>query len=184
MLVHAGDLTSRGKLEEVHALNDWLAGLPYAHKLVVAGNHDWLFEKSPDLARATLTAATYLENQAVVINGLKFWGSPVSPWFFNWAFNVRRGQAIRAVWQQIPEDTDVLIVHGPPYGILDQNYQGKHCGCQDLLERVLQIKPRLVIFGHIHEGYGQLEYQGIRFVNAASLDVKYRPVNAPLVVEI
>lgn len=184
MLIHAGDVSNQGHLKEIRAFNTWLERLSYAYKLVVAGNHDWLFELYPEQARETLTAATYLENEGVVINGLKFWGSPVSPWFCDWAFNVHRGKPIRQVWQQIPIDTDVLIVHGPPYGILDQNRQGEHCGCKDLLERILDVRPQLVIFGHIHEGYGQIEYEGIRFVNACSLDYRYRPVNAPLVIEI
>jgi len=90
----------------------------------------------------------------VEIEGVRFWGSPWQPWFFDWAFNLERGEEIRAKWELIPDDTEVLITHGPPQGHGDMTSRGEGAGCADLLARIRQVKPRYHLFGHIHEGYG------------------------------
>ena len=120
VLVHAGDATLRGTREEVVAFDAWLGTLPHRHKVLVAGNHDWLFEREPDRARGMITNATYLQDEGVTIDGLAFWGSPWQPWFLSWAFNLQRGAPLREKWDRIPAATDVLITHGPPHGILDR----------------------------------------------------------------
>lgn len=183
LLLHAGDFSKRGTPAEIQDFNAWLAELPHPHKVVIAGNHDFLFEREPEQARALLTAAIYLEDSGVDIAGLKIWGSPVSPRFFDWAFNRSRGPEIRSHWAQIPTDTDLLVVHGPPAGILDKTWMGQHVGCQDLKQVVEQIRPACVVFGHIHESYGSLRQGQTLYVNASSLDHRYRPVHAPLVLE-
>ena len=113
ILVHAGDLTDAGSLEELEDVNAYFARLPHRHKLVIAGNHDFCFEREPEEARATLTAATYLEDEAVTVEGIRFYGSPWQPWFFDWAFNLPRGEALKEKWALIPPKTDVLITHAP-----------------------------------------------------------------------
>jgi Icc-related predicted phosphoesterase len=170
---------------EISDFNDWLGSLPHKHKVVVAGNHDILFETQHG-SRALLTNATYLENSGAVIEGLKFWGSPVQPEFNDWAFNVKRGQDIKKYWDMIPDDTDVLITHGPPWGLLDQIRPGReveHLGCGELLKAVRRIKPKLHVFGHIHGGYGTFKEGPTQFVNASLLNEAYKPVNAPIVVD-
>lgn len=167
ILVHAGDCTRRGALEDLEAFNDWLGRLPHRHKIIIAGNHDFCFERTPDESRRLVTNAIYLQDEAIVIEGIKIWGSPWQPWFFDWAFNLYRGQPIAAKWALIPNDTQLLITHGPPAGILDRTYSDYNVGCADLLERVLQIKPRLHVFGHIHEAAGQREIRETTFVNAS-----------------
>ena len=103
--------------------------------------------------------------------GLKFWGSPVQPEFNNWAFNVARGAAIRRCWQMIPEGTDVLVTDGPPFGVLDQSHPSTaHLGCEELAKAVEQIRPQLIVFGHIHGGHGRMNANGTRFVNASVVD--------------
>ncbi|MCU0354574.1 MAG: metallophosphatase domain-containing protein [Cytophagales bacterium] len=184
LLLHAGDLSRRGKEPEIIAFNKWLGTLPHKHKVVVAGNHDFLFERQPDVAEALITNAIYLKDNGIEIEGLKIWGSPITPWFYDWAFNRRRGADIRRYWDKIPPDTDILVTHGPPQGILDRTERGDLVGCQDLLEAVWRVKPKLHLFGHIHEAYGQMEADGIRFVNASIMNVNYFPVNAPIVVEV
>ncbi len=144
-----------------------------------------MFERHPGAARELLTNAIYLENSGTELAGLKLWGSPVQPEFNNWAFNVARGAAIRRYWQMIPASTDVLITHGPPYGVLDTAHPNNvHLGCEELAEAIQQIRPRLHVFGHIHGGQGQHNSDGTQYVNASVVDEAYRLVNAPQVIEI
>lgn len=170
LLVHAGDLTLGGELAEVADLDDWLAGLPHPHKVVIAGNHDWCFERPAErmTARALLRHAVYLEDSAVELCGLRIYGSPWQPWFLDWAFNLHRGARIAARWAVIPDDTDLLLTHGPPHGIGDRTCAGLNVGCEDLLDRVREVRPRLHVFGHIHEAAGRWEREGTIFVNAST----------------
>jgi hypothetical protein len=126
----------------------------------------------------------YLQDEAVEIEGLRIWGSPWQPEFLDWAFNLPRGAALREKWDRIPSGTDVLITHGPPQGVLDRVDEGRREGCADLLNAVARVRPRLHLFGHIHEGYGCLERDGTTFVNASICDRAYRPVNPPVVVDL
>lgn len=185
ILVCAGDITINGKPAAVAEFNAWFAAQPHRHKLLIAGNHDFLFEKDSDYARSLISSSIiYLENSACEIMGLKFWGSPVTPWFFDWAFNKQRGEEIRRFWDEIPSDTDVLVTHGPPFGILDKNARGENTGCEELCRALERVRPRLHIFGHIHEGYGIAEQGEMTLINACQLDYKYRLVNEPLVVTL
>jgi Icc-related predicted phosphoesterase len=186
VLIHAGDFSAFGDTPiEVIDFNQWLGTLPHRYKVVIAGNHDWMFECHPGAARELLTSAIYLENSGTELSGLKIWGSPVQPEFNSWAFNVARGAAIRRYWKMIPTSTDVLITHGPPYGVLDTAHPTTaHLGCEELAEAVQQIRPRLHVFGHIHGGYGEAKANGTQFVNASVVDEAYRLVNAPQVIEI
>lgn len=184
VLVHAGDLTKRGTVEEVRAAANWLAKLPHKRKLVVAGNHDFLFERDPSLARALFANATYLQDEAVEIDGTHFYGSPYTPEFFDWAFMLPRGAALRAKWSGIPKAVDVLITHGPPHRVLDLTLHGDYAGCEELARRVAEIKPRVHIFGHIHEGYGVRDEGSTHFMNASICTFDYRPKNAPLVFDL
>lgn len=185
VLIHAGDATNRGTVEEVAAFAGWFNGLPHKHKIFVAGNHDWLFEDATaETVKYFLPDAFYLLDSPVEINGLKFYGAPWQPWFFDWAFQFRNPVELAAKWALIPADTDVLITHGPPHGILDENPSGWNCGCPDLRETVLRIQPKAHIFGHIHYSYGTAERFGVRFFNASVCDEDYSPVNSPLVFDL
>lgn len=189
VLVHAGDLLGRGKLEELEDLNDWFGVLSHTHKIVIAGNHDWCFEKNAELARAAMTNMIYLEESGIRIGDTEFWGSPYTPWFHDWAFNVERGPKMAGCWAKIPATTDVLITHGPPYRILDavNGTDGNmHVGCMDLLLKLKDLDLKAHIFGHIHEGYGHWLRQkdGTQFVNACICTNRYRPSNPPIVIDI
>ena len=184
LLLHAGDATKHGSLEEVAAFNRFLGTLPHRHKVVIAGNHDWAFEKEAVLARDLITHAVYLQDEAVVVEGLRIWGSPWQPWFYDWAFNLKEGAARRAKWDQIPRDTDVLITHGPPLGHGDRTTSGRQAGCVELLEAVRRVRPRLHVFGHIHEGYGETSEGETHLVNASICTVACRPANAAVVVDL
>ena len=184
VLIHAGDLSMRGELEDVDAFSSWLASLPHPHKIVIAGNHDFCFERQPDEARARLTGCIYLKDEACQVDGVRFWGSPWQPWFFDWAFNLQRGDEIAAKWARIPDDTEVLITHGPPRGHGDLTRAGEPVGCADLLTRIGALHPAVHCFGHIHEGYGLSSDDHTLFVNASSCTLAYEPVNPPLVVDL
>lgn len=184
ILIHAGDVTNRGTLAQVSAFDDFLASLPHEHKIVIAGNHDFCFEEDPAPARARLRHATYVQDYAVEKMGLRCYGSPWQPAFFDWAFNLPRGEALREKWSRIPDDLDVLITHGPPHGILDRTHDNRDVGCEELRARVTTIKPRLHCFGHIHEAPGVRVEDDTLFINATTGDLAYRPVNPPIVVDI
>ncbi|MEM1320682.1 MAG: metallophosphatase domain-containing protein [Bacteroidota bacterium] len=184
MLVHTGDISSAGEKWQVREFLKWMAEQPHRHKVFIGGNHDFLLEREPLLFHSLIPKGiTYLENTATVIEGIKIWGSPITPWFLDWAFNEYRGDLIRRYWERIPEDIDILLTHGPPLGYGDRTIRGEIVGCEDLLEFVRRIQPRYHVFGHIHEGYGQYESEGTSFINASVLDVRYNLVNAPVTVE-
>ena len=187
ILVHSGDFTGRltHQVEDMISLNTWLGTLPYKHKLLVPGNHDKLCEKDPNTARGLLSNGTLLIDEGITIDGIRFWGHPWTPVFGNWYFMKSPGSHMKKYTDKIPEDTDVLISHGPPRGVLDElDWDKTHVGCEQLLSRVLDIKPKVHAFGHIHCARG--EYKGLHthFVNSAICDEGYRPVHRPIVVEI
>lgn len=184
VLIHAGDLTNHGSLEDVVRFSEWLATLPHRHKLVIAGNHDFCFERDPEAARGALEGCIYLEDETVTLEGVRFYGSPWQPWFYDWAFNLRRGPEIRERWDLIPDDTDVLITHGPPAGYGDRTARGERVGCEDLLDAIARVRPILHVCGHIHEGYGLTSDGQTTFINASSCNLAYRPVQPPIVFEL
>lgn len=183
LLVVAGDMTRRGTPAELRAFDAWLGEQPCTHRVVIAGNHDFGLERDP-AARALITQGHYLQDEGITLCNLRIWGSPWQPRFFNWAFNLDRGAPLRAVWDRIPPDTDLLLTHGPPRGVLDRCADGRRVGCADLWDAVQRVRPRLHVFGHIHESYGQVERDGVRYVNASTCDLDYDPVQPPVVVDL
>ncbi|MBL4739461.1 MAG: metallophosphatase domain-containing protein [Sneathiella sp.] len=184
VLIHAGDFSPRGTLQDVSDFNEWLGEQDYQHKIVIAGNHEVCLEQHPEEAEKLITHAIYLKDSSVVIDGLKFYGSPWQPWFFNWAFNLQRGDEIKEKWDLIDDDTDVLITHGPPHGYLDKTLEGEHVGCEELIKAVHRIKPKLHICGHIHGGYGVDQMGPTLLVNASTCNEHYDPINEPIVIDV
>ena len=192
ILIHSGDATITGTRHEIKLFSDWFAALPHRHKIFVAGNHDWLFEQDRDEAQRILDLGiVYLQDSSAEVEGLKLYGSPWQPRFYDWAFNLNRGAEIAEKWRSIPDAIDVLITHGPPNGILDEvatKWGIENAGCEELRRRVEEITAfgylKLHIFGHIHGGYGLHEAYGMRFVNASSCDEQYHPTQQPIIVDI
>jgi len=184
VLIHAGDLCGHGTVAEVVRFDAWLARQPHPHKVVVAGNHDWCFERSPTEARAALRHGLYLEDAGATIEGVRFWGSPWQPEFMSWAFNLPRGAPLAEKWARIPADTDVVITHGPPFGYGDTCFDGRRVGCEELLRALERIRPAVHVAGHIHEGYGVRRLGPTTVVNASSCDLRYRPLQPPIVVDL
>ncbi|MBI5494021.1 MAG: metallophosphatase domain-containing protein [Deltaproteobacteria bacterium] len=183
VLLHAGDATMAGKAEELEHFNTALGRLPHPHKVFIAGNHDWLFQRNNRQARAIITHATYLEDDGCTVAGLRIWGSPWQPWFGGWAFNLQRGEELREKWAHIPDGIDILLTHGPPHGHGDTTLLGEHVGDEDLMEAVRRVKPRYHVFGHVHEGQGVSQEGGTKFINACMVDLDYRRGPAAVVVD-
>lgn len=189
ILIHCGDFTNSGSVNQIASFNRWLIQKKAEHKykkiIVVPGNHDWLFQKDVALARMLLSEAVVLIDEPYEYEGIKFYGSPRTPEFYNWAFMHERGEDIERFWKLIPEGIDVLITHGPPHGFRDAvPYQ--RVGCADLTRHVERVKPKHHLFGHIHFSYGtEKHYQhDITFVNAAICDESYWIRNEPVLISI
>lgn len=187
VLIHCGDMSRNGSLGDVRDFARFMNLQDFEHKIVIAGNHDFCFEderreEAEDILREF--GLIYLNDSGVEISGFRFWGSPVQPEFFNWVFNRARGEEIKRHWDLIPPDTDILITHGPPFGILDRCEDGSHVGCSDLLNAIADLNLKVHAFGHIHESYGIYKLNETIFVNACSLNLRYLPTNGPINLEI
>jgi hypothetical protein len=210
VLIHAGDATGVGSARELSRFNMDLATLPHPTKLFVPGNHDKLFEQSFGIAKSLITQAIVLCDEQAFIDpddfsvqvggerprkeALSIYMSPWQPAFsYGWAFNLKGEKHARKIWDRVPDDTDVLVTHGPPHGLLDgvrrpssRGSEGviEHTGCPILRDRVEAVKPRLHVCGHIHEGHGRDEVNDIIRVNASICTEHYEPINKPIVVDL
>lgn len=186
VLIHAGDISKRGTEAQIKEFIDWFAGLHYNHKIFIAGNHDFFLENLPvrQIADLIPDQIVYLNDSGFEIEGIKIWGSPIQPWFHNWAFNRQRGSDIKQHWDRIPNDTNILITHGPVKGILDRTAYGEQVGCSDLLDAVKRINPSFHVCGHIHEAYGEQIAERTTFINASVLNEDYFLMNSPKVFEL
>ena len=186
MIIHAGDVTSRGQSHQVIDFLNWYTKLDFKYKIFIAGNHDFFFENESleEINTSIPDNIIYLNDSAIEIEGLKIWGSPVQPWFYDWAFNRQRGTQIQKHWDLIPDNLDILITHGPAYGILDVTVRNESVGCEDLLNKIKDAKPKFHVCGHIHEDYGNMKQFGINFINASVLNEHYQLVNSPITIEI
>lgn len=195
LLLHAGDIMNSGyNSDEIHDFCQWFESQDYDKCSFIAGNHDRMFEIDPDKTSVIVNqySIDYIQDSQVVYNGhentrIKVYGSPWQPEFMNWAFNLPRcGEELGKVWNDIPQDIDILVTHGPPQGHLDVSgppwYEGD-LGCEILRVKVDQIKPKIHVFGHIHGGYGYKFHNGTHFINASVLNEKYDQVNKPLTVD-
>lgn len=168
VLIHAGDMCRVGSLAELTEARDFLRALPHRYKIVVAGNHDRGLEDQPAAARDLFEDFIYLQDEACTIEGVRFYGSPWTPAYNEWAFNLPRGTPLAEKWALIPKNTDILITHGPPLGIGDNSgFPGRE-GCEDLLRRVQQITPKLHLFGHIHQDRGRWQIGQTTFINVTT----------------
>jgi Icc-related predicted phosphoesterase len=176
----------------------WLRDIEAKKKIFIAGNHDFVFQKRPNFGyrlRQGDYPATYLEDSITEYEGLKIYGSPWTNYFYDWAFNLYE-QDLKEKWKLIPNGTDIIVTHGPPRGfgdlaprtITDENEEqwpaGEHVGSISLLEKIDEIKPRLVVYGHIHSGYGVYSFGETMICNASLLNEKYELQNKPIVVSV
>jgi Icc-related predicted phosphoesterase len=194
LLIHAGDISSRGYKHEIQEFCKWFNSLEnYNVKAFIAGNHDFGFEKEPEIAKEVVGSykwIDYLQDSFLgygvdTENYVKIYGSPWQPEFFNWAFNLPKGGSeLERKWNNIPDDTDILITHGPAFGYLDKIVgQYENLGCELLTKKIKQIKPKIHVCGHIHSGYGYVFDGDTHFINASVLDEQYVYTQKPLTAE-
>lgn len=194
VLVFAGDWT-RGRdlgFSETEDFLQWLSEQPYKHKICIAGNHDVQVEAQQNYFKIIILPSypdvIYLQDSSITIDGINFYGSPYSNEFFNWAF-MEDELALAKRWQQIPDNTDVLITHGPAYGSHDLvkcSYEkDPHVGSQSLThrKRALQHTLKSHISGHIHEAYGTSKGSCLN-VCPCVLNEQYKLVNDPITITI
>ena len=192
ILVHTGDATYNGNIREVSKFNNDLGKLKHPIKIFVPGNHDILFQQQESIARSIMTNANVLIDEFMAVNGIKIYGSPWQPWFYDWAFNFKEDDDSQAIntWSMIPDNIDILLTHGPPFGIRDTAHrllslgEDSRVGCPHLLRRVKEVRPKFHIFGHIHEDYGISFHDNIHFINASSCSLEYSIANKPIVIEL
>ena len=199
VIIHAGDISNMGYLNEIESFFEWYDKLKYSYKIFCVGNHDWAFETKPKQVAEILKDypnIIYLQDESIIIDGVKIHCSPQSPYFFNWAFNCARNKQdsitykkplITDYWDKIDDDVNILCVHSPVYGINDfVPYRGgEHVGCRDLLDVVYNRlnKLSLLIHGHIHYSYGTTYRNGVLYVNASIVNEQYNVVNKPILIE-
>jgi Icc-related predicted phosphoesterase len=190
LLIHAGDMTGRGELENVLDVYEWLGRQPARHIVTIPGNHEKGMEKRLELYRKEIAMINpgihVLVDQGVEIEGVKVWGSPATPWFHNWAWNRQRGWQIQSFhWDLIPDDTQILVTHGPPHMVLDEVPGGDRVGCVDLEHTIrTRLKAlKLHVFGHIHHSSGMYVRDGVTYVNASICDEMYMASNPPRVLD-
>lgn len=198
LLIHAGDFMTSGY--SIHEARDFFAWYDsinnYEYKIFIAGNHDRVMQDYPEEMRGDLTGyktIDYLEDDTCGMyydgpNGdipdsvVRIYGSPWQPEFYNWAFNLpRKGPGLASKWAAIPDNTDILVTHGPAYGYVDdvQGRRGQHLGCELLTERIKEFKPKIHVCGHIHTGHGHYFDGHTHFFNAAVLNEQYIYTQAP-----
>lgn len=161
----------------------WIESLSERSQVIgIAGNHDFIFERIPD--EVPPMKWVYLQDSGFEWKGLKFWGTPWQPRFFDWAFNADESE-LKERWSLIPDNTDVLLLHGPPRNYGDFSPFGQvHTGSPSLLEKIEEIQPKLVIAGHIHSGYGRYEIGNTLFLSCSLVNESYQPVHEIQVVEL
>ena len=191
MILHCGDSTGKGAVREITEFCEWYGNLSHKYKILIAGNHDWGFQEKEAKCRQICedNGIIYLQDELVDIEGLRIYGSPWQPEFCDWAFNAWRTKEdvkrndlygynypfIGDYWEKIPKNLDILLTHGPPYDIMDK------CpypvGCEELLKKVREVKPKYHAFGHIHCDTGEEKHGDTVFINAAMLTDYYRPMD-------
>ncbi len=184
IIFHSGDFVGdHNSVMAYELFFKWYSELNFTHRILIAGNHDMHMENT--FKKQYLYdnyGITYLCNETVELEGIKIYGSPHTPHFYNWFFTKSRGRELEEIWKKIPEDTDILLTHGPPFGIGD-NVRNELTGCIDLLHRVLELNLKIHSFGHIHEGYGMYRapQAGVftKFLNSSILNGTYQATNRP-----
>lgn len=199
LLLHTGDLMNSGYVEkDVINFCNWYSSIGnYESKVFIAGNHDRMFQDFPEKIQEILDfhkSIDYIQDDTLVLYGdgpegnspednIRIYGSPWQPWFYDWAFNLpKNGPGLASKWEAIPKNTDILLTHGPAWGILD-TVAGRsfdNLGCGLLAERIQQIQPKIHVCGHIHTGYGYKFQNGTHFFNASVLDEQYEYTQKPL----
>lgn len=189
VLIHSGDWSGYGTLEDAQKFMAWFSRQPAKYRVFIAGNHDKAAQHSTSMFRAELAKYEnifYLQDEAIDLNGkLIIYGTPWTPTFGRWSFMLdRESNRMRHMLERIPNDIDVLVCHGPLFGVLDKTDAGDLAGNEEMNDYVEKIKPRLFLCGHIHEAYGEAQFKDTKCYNGAVLDERYQIKNKPHVILI
>ena len=194
LLIHAGDISSMGHKHEIQQFCKWFNSIEnYTVKTFIAGNHDFGFQREPKMAKEVVNSykeIVYLQDSFLgygvdLENYVKIYGSPWQPEFHNWAFNLpKNGLELAQKWNDIPDDTDILVTHGPAFGYLDKIMgQYDNLGCELLTKRIKTIKPKIHVCGHIHSGRNIVFDDGTLYINASVLDEQYQYTQKPITID-
>lgn len=189
IIIHSGDIMNSGyNVEEIIDFLEWFNSLNYTHKIFIAGNHDRFIQNNSNEFQNILKnyKVNYIEDEYIVIEGLKIYGTPWQPYFHNWAFNLPRlGDELKRKYDLITRNLDILITHTPPQTILDKSgvpYNEPLLGSKLLLNKILEVKPKINVFGHIHGSYGYMNKYNTHFINASILNEQYIYTNKPITI--
>ena len=184
VLIHAGDISVNGGALEIGEFGQWFSAQRHKHKIVIAGNHDFLFEDRAGQRRGPYSAdCVYLQDDAVEIDGLRFYGSPYTPRFFDGPSTRTAARSPRAL-VDIPAGTDVLITHGPPFGILDLTYEGEHPGCWICLTRCVGFGPSCTSLGTSTRAMASRPIPRLARALSTPALMAFNTLNPPIVVDI
>ena len=185
VLIHCGDFCDgfHPDGEDLQRIDDWFGAQHFRHVLCVGGNHDFVAQDYTGDG-PMFNNATYLLDTSALIDGVRFYGSPWVPMLERWAYYLPDDD-LRSKWSKIPDDTDVLITHTPPWHTLDSPRDPTvHCGCSHLAARIADLSLRLHCFGHNHASYGRVERDGVTYLNASAVNSDFDIANSPFVFDI
>lgn len=185
VLIHCGDVCNGFERDdrEIDQLDDWFGRQRFGAILCVGGNHDFALEERAAAGARVLENARFLVDEPFEYGNVLFYGSPWTPELMGWAFYLEPELA-ESRWSRIPPETDVLITHSPPAGILDANRGGHRCGCPYLAERVKTVRPAVHCFGHVHASAGTQLQDGVLYMNASMVNSRYQITHSPLVYDL
>lgn len=186
ILLHAGDISMSGAPGEIERFIRWFKKQPYRHKIFVGGNHDRALADFGFgyFADPYKDGITYMDNSYVEVEGLKIWGSGASRTFGHITAFMHSEEGLDRIYSNIPDSTDIIVSHTPAYGVLDAEEDGRPLGSTALAEHIFRVKPKMVLCGHIHGGYGEKDVDGTHYINASHLDVTYRKFRPAIIYEI
>lgn len=191
VLLHAGDITYNGDIPKLNDFDLWLMELKeegiIQQAIVIPGNHDITFEGPlHEVAMACMSNCETLICDVAYAGeeGLTVWGVPHQLRFFDWAFNCSEQALDRYLREGCPDKVDILLTHGPPWGVRDWNRQGEHCGSKAVYDFIMDYQPRLAVCGHIHGAHGLALLGNTLVINAATCNEEYKPVHEPVVIDI
>jgi len=184
IIIHSGDFCHYGSHSDLYDFLEWYKELEFEVKILIGGNHDFFAaEYSEQFMKILPKEITYLNDSGVTINGINIWGSPVQPDLVGWAFGKKRGAEMKIHWDLIPNDTEILVTHTPPFGILDKSRSGRSIGCEELSKKIKDLQLKVHVFGHVHASYGEKIIGSTKFVNASNINSSKGLVNKPVVFE-
>jgi len=183
ILIFAGDFEVRDTFDLIE-MRDWLNDLDFKHIVTIFGNHDFTGLIKLEALRSIFQRVHYLCNSSVVINGIKIWGSSYSPMYNDWAW-MKPDNYLKEIWSMIPLNTDIVVTHCMPYGILDQVLpKMESVGSLTLRDRIKEVQPIIQIGGHLHESYGKYTDGKTDYYNVSVLDEQYQVANPVTIIEV